>query len=103
MNMKKTAPTPSRHERDLILSRRTFLRGVGVTMALPWLESLPGMSLASAATPDAGSVVASATLPKRFAVLFMGCGVNPDHWSATGDGADMVLGKTLSPLEPLKA
>ena len=23
------------------LSRRTFLRGVGVTMALPWLESLP--------------------------------------------------------------
>ena len=26
--------------------------------------------------------------PKRFAALFMGCGVNPDHWWAKGSGAD---------------
>ena len=88
----------SRRQRNLSLSRRTFLRGVGVTMALPWLESLAAVS-ASAAPTEAGM---SAAFPKRFAVLFMGCGVNPDHWSAKGDGAAMELSKTLAPLEPLK-
>ena len=35
-------------------------------------------------------------------VLFMGCGVNADHWWAKGRGAEMELSKTLEPLEPLK-
>ena len=74
------------------ISRRTVLRGAGVTMALPWLDSLH----AFADTPPASA------FPKRFGVLFMGNGVNEDHWSATGSGADMVLSKTLEPLEPLK-
>ncbi len=34
--------------------------------------------------------------PKRFAVVFMGCGINENHWSAEGTGADMKLSKTLS-------
>ena len=72
------------------ISRRTVLRGVGVTMALPWFESLPAWG----ATPSQH--------PKRFAVLFMGNGVNPDHWSAEGHGAAMTLSKTLMPLEPFK-
>jgi len=74
------------------LDRRTVLRGAGVTMCLPWLDSLS----AFAATP------ASAAFPKRFAVLFMGNGVNEDHWGAEGSGADMKLSLSLSPLEPLK-
>jgi len=61
-------------------------------MALPWLESLS--AFADTSTP--------AAFPKRFAVLFMGNGVNEDHWSAEGSGPDMKLGKTLAPLEPLK-
>ena len=40
--------------------------------------------------------------PKRFAVLFMGNGVNEDHWGSEGSGAEMKLSKTLEPLEPLK-
>jgi hypothetical protein len=60
-------------------------------MALPWLESLPAFA---DTTPGA--------FPKRFGVLFMGNGVNEDHWNAEGSGADMKLGKTLEPLEPLK-
>jgi hypothetical protein len=32
----------------------------------------------------------------------MGNGVNEEHWSAEGSGAEMKLGKTLAPLEPLK-
>jgi len=40
--------------------------------------------------------------PKRFAVLFMGNGVNEDHWDSQGSGRDMTLSTTLSSLEPLK-
>ena len=32
----------------------------------------------------------------------MGNGINEDHWSAEGSGAEMKLSKTLSVLEPLK-
>ncbi|MGH9632747.1 MAG: DUF1552 domain-containing protein [Bryobacteraceae bacterium] len=74
------------------ISRRTVLRGAGVTMALPWLESLPCF----------GEPTATASFPKRFAVLFMGNGVNEDHWGSEGMGAGMKLSKTLAPLEPLK-
>lgn len=73
------------------MNRRTFLRGIGVTMALPWLESL-----ASAAGAPAGP------FPKRFAVLFMGNGINGNHWWSRGCGAEMKLSKTLQPLEPVK-
>jgi hypothetical protein len=72
------------------VSRRTVLRAAGATMALPWLESMNAFG----DTP--------AAFPKRFGVMFLGNGVNEDHWSATGAGADMQLSKTLSPLEPLK-
>jgi hypothetical protein len=78
-------------------SRRTFLRGVGVTMALPWLESVPVWG----AGP--GAVGASSPCPKRFAALFMGCGVNQAGWWAKGSGAAMELGTCLEPLSPLKA
>src|SRR5216117_73260 len=74
------------------ISRRAVLRGAGVTVALPWLESFPAFADSTSA----------AAFPKRFAVLFMGNGVNEDHWDAQGSGADMVLSKTLAPLEPLK-
>jgi hypothetical protein len=78
----------------LRISRRTVLRGAGVTMALPWLESLPAFADTTATAP--------AVFPKRFAVMFMGNGVNEEHWSAEGSGDEMKLGKTLEPLEPLK-
>jgi Protein of unknown function (DUF1552) len=59
-------------------------------MALPWLESLPAFA------------ESTESFPKRFAALFMGNGVNEIHWQAEGSGADMKLGKTLAPLEPLR-
>jgi Protein of unknown function (DUF1552) len=95
MNPHQTSPRKTHRG----FSRRTFLRGVGVTMALPWLESLPGFGLSSATASEAEI---SAAFPKRFGVLFMGCGVNPDHWWAKGDGAAMQLSKSLEPLESLK-
>jgi Protein of unknown function (DUF1552) len=78
------------------LSRRTLLRGAGCALALPWMESLA----------RASSVLSSssaAPFPKRFAVMFMGNGINGNHWWAKGSGAEMKLGKTLQPLEPIKS
>jgi uncharacterized protein DUF1552 len=83
----------SRKKSASSISRRTVLRGAGVTMALPWLESLPCFAAAPAAANP---------FPKRFGVLFMGNGVNEDHWGSEGSGSEMVLSKTLSPLEPIK-
>jgi hypothetical protein len=78
------------------MHRRTFLRGVGVTIALPWLESVPVWGA------DAVTKGELAPLPKRFAALFMGCGVNGNHFWAKGAGAEMELGKSLEPLAKLK-
>jgi len=61
-------------------------------MALPWLESSPALGRSAAAAP-----------PKRFAALFMGCGVNPDNWWAKGSGPSMELGPCLEPLSPLRS
>ncbi|MEO7414919.1 MAG: DUF1552 domain-containing protein [Opitutaceae bacterium] len=100
-----TQPRQSRRQSTPIapgFTRRTFLQGVGVTMALPWLESLAGAApLPSAALDQAGGTANA--LPKRFAVMFMGCGVNPDHWWAKNSDTGIELGKTLEPLEPIKA
>ena len=73
-------------------SRRTFLRGLGVTMALPWLESLPVWG----DEPD-GSEAASEA-PVRLAVLFSGNGFHSKEWWAKGEGKAMELGKVLAPL-----
>jgi hypothetical protein len=71
-------------------SRRAFLRGIGVTMALPWLESLPVWG----DTPAKPSSEA----PTRLAVLFAGNGFHSKEWWAKGEGKQMELGKVLTPL-----
>lgn len=61
-------------------------------MALPWLESFAAKAAASEGT----------VFPKRFGVVFLGNGVNEDHWASEGSGPDLKLSKSLTPLEPLK-
>ncbi len=65
-------------------------------MALPWMESL---QVWGESTPKLDQ---NGEFPKRFAALFMACGINAKHWWAKGSGAEMELGKTLSPMEPHK-
>jgi hypothetical protein len=72
------------------LSRRTFLRGLGVTMALPWMESLRVWG-------DEPRGKASEA-PVRLAVLFSGNGFHSKEWWAKGDGKAMELGRVLQPL-----
>jgi hypothetical protein len=71
------------------VSRRTFLRGAGVSMALPWMESVNVF----AAIPNA-----TASAPLRLGILFAGNGFHREEWWAKGDGAEMQLGKVLEPL-----
>src|SRR5712692_6884485 len=74
-------------------SRRTFLRGIGVTMALPWMESLTVWG----DSPPAGVGPASEA-PVRLAVLFAGNGFHSKEWWAKGEGKQIELGKVLAPL-----
>ncbi|MEX0668924.1 MAG: DUF1552 domain-containing protein, partial [Pirellulales bacterium] len=75
-----------------LLSRRTMLRGLGVSMALPWMESLT----ACGAPAVAGA--AAAEPPVRLAVLFGGNGFHSKEWWAEGAGSSMKLGKVLEPV-----
>jgi len=72
-------------------ARRTFLRGVGVTMALPWLESMQvwGDETANSSASDA---------PIRLCVTFSGNGFHSKEWWAKGEGRNMELGQVLTPL-----
>ena len=78
-------------------SRRTFLRGLGVTMALPWMDSLNvwGDDSIGAARP-------ASEAPIRLACLFSGNGFHSKEWWAKGQGAGMELGQVLAPLSPHK-
>ena len=68
-----------------MLHRRTFLRATGVTMALPWFESLPAWA-------DDSPIALKNEPPVRMAVLFAGNGFHRTEWWAKGSGADMELG-----------
>ena len=65
-------------------------------MALPWMES----TAVWGDTPDGKEP--SSQAPVRMAILFSGCGYHTHEWWAKGQGADMELGKVLTPLEPHK-
>src|SRR6266404_1592578 len=77
-------------------SRRSFLRGVGVTMALPWLESFNVWG-----DEPRGAELASEA-PVRLAVLFAGNGFHSKEWWAKGEGKNMELGQVLTPLSDFR-
>ncbi|MCG3124230.1 MAG: hypothetical protein GIKADHBN_02682 [Phycisphaerales bacterium] len=85
------------------VSRRTVLRGLGVTMALPWLEAMTGqVSIARGAAPIVSGAAGAAPAPTRMAFIFMPNGVNYESWAPTGAGAEFSLSPTLEPLAPLR-
>lgn len=73
-------------------SRRKFLRGVGVSMALPWMESVRVWG------DEAKSAAVASEAPVRLCVTFSGNGFHSREWWAKGEGRDMELGKVLTPL-----
>lgn len=92
-----TPQTPALEPRPV--SRRGFLRGSSLLLALPWLESFP---LRGAETGKRVSPKTSDKPPVRFACLYFSNGVEPIHWWAKGSGADMQLGPGPEPLSPFR-
>jgi hypothetical protein len=76
--------------RKLTLPRRTFLRGMGATLALPLLDAMvPALSARAPATP-------------RFAAISVGNGMNMFDWTPPTEGVGFELSPTLRPLEPFR-
>ncbi len=75
------------------LNRRTFLRGLGTSMALPLLDAMtPARALAAGAQTD----------PVRMAYLFVPNGMHMPDWTPSEDGAHFSLPKILKTMEPVK-
>lgn len=76
------------------ISRRTALRGLGVSLTLPVLESLQTKSLLAAGTVSGP--------PQRMAFIFVPNGVNLTNWTPQREGYGFELSPILSPLEGVK-
>lgn len=104
MKTPPTRPADRALERHLALSRRQFLRGVGVSIALPIFQSAVA-PFARAARPVAGTGSMAATAsgaPLRMAFVYFPNGVNQEHWWPAGEGGQFTLGRTMAPLAPLQ-
>ena len=76
------------------LPRRTVLRGLGVTLALPWLESMAPALTALSQT--------AAAPPRRFGVFYVPNGMSMGYWLPEAEGAFDTLPPTLQSLQPHK-
>jgi len=76
------------------LPRRTILRGLGATMALPFLEAmLPAFSLRGRA---------AAKPVHRFQTFYVPNGMAMEYWSPKGEGKDFEFSPILEPLAPYR-
>jgi hypothetical protein len=76
------------------LSRRTFLHGAGVTLALPLLESMVPARTALAQTAAAGKT--------RMGCIYIPHGATMDKWTPAAEGTAFELSEILQPLAPLR-
>jgi len=76
------------------IPRRTFLRGLGVTMSLPLLDSM---------VPAQTPLAKTAANPQiRLGLCYIPHGAVMANWTPAGDGAELKLSRTLAGLEPFK-
>ena len=76
------------------LARRTFLRGMGTAIALPFFDA---MAPAFAASTIPGKA------PVRMAFVYVPNGIDPKNWNPEYEGVLRELPRTLKPLEPYKS
>src|SRR5262245_43023460 len=77
------------------ISRRTVLRGLGTTVALPLLDAMVPRTVWGSVTPQ---LVA----PRRMAFLYVPNGIYMQEWTPKAEGADFELPTLLEPLAPFK-
>ena len=81
-------------------SRRSFLRGIGVAVAIPAFPSLMSRRLnADVMAAEPGQAVTATGAPLRMAFMSIPNGVQQDHWFPT---ESYTLNESMAPLEPLK-
>src|SRR3954471_22408126 len=80
------------------MPRRTFLKGAGIMLALPWLDV---MSVRAAAVTSAGSIAAT-EIPRRAVFSFFGLGINGRDFTPADTGLGYNLSPILKPLESLR-
>jgi len=80
------------------IPRRTFLKGAGISLALPWLEA---MSICGGSVATAGSITPAET-PRRAVFCFFGLGINGRDFTPADKGLDYTVTPILMPLEPLR-
>jgi len=74
--------------------RRTILRGLGASVALPLLESM---------IPAGTALAATAAAPKtRLGCIYIPHGATMDKWTPKGEGASFEFSETLQPLVPFR-
>jgi len=77
------------------LSRRTVLRGLGATLALPLLDSM---------VPAFTAVARTAAAPtNRFGVMYVPNGMIMQNWSPIGEGSNFEFNSTMMPLAPFRS
>ena len=86
----------SLNQNNFQFSRRRMLQGIGVSMALPWMESLRVWGDLNIEPKQASQA------PTRMGILFSGCGYHSREWWAKGEGKNMKLGKVLKPLDEFR-
>jgi hypothetical protein len=74
------------------LARRTFLRGLGTAIALPWLDAMR----------PAFAGPAAAKAPVRLAFVYVPNGIIMRDWTPSDSGRDFALTRILKPLEPFR-
>jgi hypothetical protein len=76
------------------LPRRTFLKGIGVTLALPMLDAMtPALAFASGTAAKA---------PVRLSFAYVPNGIIMDQWAPKTEGKDFEFTRILKPLEPFR-
>ncbi|HEV8543267.1 MAG TPA: DUF1552 domain-containing protein [Verrucomicrobiae bacterium] len=90
-------------DKNWMLPRRTFLRGMGVTLSLPILNAM-GKVLAEASpqAAAASTIAPNVQAPVRMACIYFPNGVWEKNWFPEKDGADFELPFALTPLEAHK-
>ena len=74
----------------MALERRSFLRGVGATLALPFLDAMtPAFAAPGKAIP-------------RLSFMYIPNGINIAQWTPSGSGKDFAFSSTLKSLEPFR-
>lgn len=86
----KAQPQPRHSVRPFRLSRRHLLRGLGATVALPYLEPMMASSVMASPKP---------VIPPRLGFFYFGTGMNMREFTPATTGPDYQFTRILKPLE----